>query len=47
MKEGKRSIVHGLTNKLQVAAMKIAGVGVAAEMHRKEAEPGTAEPARD
>lgn len=42
MKAGKRSIVHGWVNQAQVAAMKIAGGGVAAEMHRKQAEPGTA-----
>ena len=44
MKDGKRSVVHGLMNKLQVAASKVLGGGVSAEMHRKEAEPGTAEP---
>lgn len=42
MKSGKRSIVHGWSNQLQVAAMKVAGGGVAAEMHRKQAEPGSA-----
>ena len=42
MKDGKRSIVHGLMNKVQVAASKVLGGGVSAEMHRKEAEPGTA-----
>lgn len=39
MLEGKRSIVHGLKNKLQVAGAKVLGGGVAAEMHRKQAEP--------
>ena len=47
MKHGKRSVVHGWKNQLEVAAMKVAGGGVAAEMHRKQAEPGTAEPSRD
>jgi len=44
MREGKRSVVYGLMNKAQVAAMKLMGGGVAAEMHRKEAEPGTGSP---
>lgn len=43
MKNGKRSIVHGWTNQLQVAAMKVAGGGIAAEMHRDQAEPGSAD----
>ena len=43
MKDGKRSVIHGLMNKLQVAAVTIAGGGVGAEMHRKETEPGSAE----
>lgn len=47
MKTGERSVVHGTMNKLQVAAAKVLGGGVAAEMHRKEAEPGTAEPVKD
>lgn len=42
MKSGKRSVVHGWKNQLEVAAMKVAGGGVAAEMHRKQTEPGTA-----
>jgi short-subunit dehydrogenase len=42
MKAGKRSIVHGMMNKMEVAAAKVLGGGVSAEMHRKEAEPGTA-----
>ena len=42
MMKGERSVVHGLMNKLQVAGAKVLGGGVAAEMHRKEAEPGTA-----
>jgi uncharacterized protein len=43
MLKGERSVVHGTMNKLQVAAAKVLGGGVAAEVHRKEAEPGTAE----
>jgi len=39
---GKRSVVHGLMNKVQVAGAKVLGGGVSAEMHRKMAEPGTA-----
>jgi short-subunit dehydrogenase len=42
MKHGKRSVVYGLMNKVQVAGAKILGGGVSAEMHRKEMEPGTA-----
>ena len=42
MKDGKRSVVHGWRNQLEVAAMKVAGGGVSAEMHRKQAKPGTA-----
>ena len=42
MLAGERSVVHGLANKLQVAGAKVLGGGVAAEMHRKLAEPGTA-----
>jgi short-subunit dehydrogenase len=43
MKDGKRSVVHGMMNKAQVAASKVLGGGVSAKMHRMEAEPGTAE----
>ncbi len=39
MKDGTRSVVHGWKNQLDVAAMKVAGGGVAAEMHHKQAEP--------
>jgi len=42
MNDGKRSIVHGLKNKLQVAGAKVMGGGVSAEMHRDMAEPGSA-----
>jgi short-subunit dehydrogenase len=43
MLKGERSVVHGLHNKLQVAGAKILGGGISAEMHRKQAEPGTAD----
>jgi short-subunit dehydrogenase len=43
MKEGKRSIVYGWMNQLQVAGAKVLGGGVSAEMHRKQAEPGSGE----
>ena len=42
MKKGERSVIHGLHNKLQVAAASVLGGGVSAEMHRRMAEPGTA-----
>ncbi|HEY0413373.1 MAG TPA: SDR family NAD(P)-dependent oxidoreductase [Allosphingosinicella sp.] len=43
MMKGERSVIHGLSNKLQVATASVLGGGVSAEMHRKQAEPGTAE----
>ena len=43
MKDGKRSVVHGLMNKLQVAGAKVMGGGFSAEQHRKMAEPGSAD----
>ena len=43
MKDGQRSVVYGMMNQLQTAGAKVLGGGVAAEMHRKQAEPGTAE----
>lgn len=42
MKKGERSVIHGLHNKLQVAAASVLGGGASAAMHRKLAEPGTA-----
>ena len=42
MKDGERSVVHGLKNKMQVAGVKVLGGGVAAEMHRDMTEPGSA-----
>jgi uncharacterized protein len=43
MKDGKRSIVYGWMNQAQTATAKLLGGGASAEMHRKQAEPGTAE----
>lgn len=43
MKKGDRSVIHGVQNKLQVAAAQVLGGGFAAEMHRHMAEPGTAQ----
>ncbi|MDB5692235.1 MAG: family NAD(P)-dependent oxidoreductase [Alphaproteobacteria bacterium] len=43
MMAGERSVIHGLHNKLQVATASVLGGGASAEMHRKQAEPGTAE----
>ena len=42
MKKGERSVIHGLHNKVQVAAASVLGGGVSAEMHRHLMEPGTA-----
>jgi hypothetical protein len=47
MMAGERAVIHGLHNKLQVATATIAGGGVAAEMHRKQAEPGSGEPQKE
>ena len=41
MVAGTRSVVYGFKNKLQVAAAKVLGGGVSAEMHRSMAEPGS------
>ena len=41
--KGERSVIHGLHNKLQVATASVLGGGASAAMHRKQAEPGTAE----
>lgn len=41
MLKGERSVVYGLKNKLQVAAAKVLGGGVSAQMHRSMAEPGS------
>jgi len=42
MMKGERSVIHGLHNKLQVAAASVLGGGASAAMHRSIAEPGTA-----
>jgi uncharacterized protein len=47
MMKGERSVIHGVHNKLQVAAATVLGGGASAEMHRKQAEPGTAEEKSD
>lgn len=39
--KGERSVVYGLSNKVQVAAAKVLGGGFSAEAHRKMAEPGS------
>jgi short-subunit dehydrogenase len=43
MMKGERSEVYSLKNKLQVAGAQVLGGGVSAAVHRKQAEPGTAE----
>jgi len=43
MMKGEASVVHGLMNKAQVLASGVLPEKVTAEMHRKQAEPGTAE----
>ncbi len=43
MKDGQRSVVYGWKNQIQTAAAKVLGGGVSAEMHRAQAEPGSAE----
>jgi short-subunit dehydrogenase len=43
MMEGEADVVAGLKNKLQVLTVKVTPSQVAAEQHRKLAEPGTAE----
>jgi short-subunit dehydrogenase len=43
MKKGERGAIHGLHNKLQVAAAQVLGGGASAEMHRQMAAPGTAQ----
>jgi short-subunit dehydrogenase len=51
MKDGERSVIHGLKNKLQVAGATVLGGGVSAQLHRRQAQPGTGkdlpEPASD
>ena len=43
MKDGKHSVVHGLKNKAQVMASGVMSEAMTAEMHRKQAEPGSGE----
>jgi short-subunit dehydrogenase len=42
MMKGEESVVHGMKNKLQAAVAGVAPEGMLAEMHRKQAEPGSA-----
>lgn len=41
MKDGEHAVVHGLKNKAQVLASGILSEATTAEMHRKQAEPGS------
>lgn len=41
MKNGEHSVVHGLKNKAQVLASGVLSEAQTAEMHRKQAEPGS------
>ena len=43
MNEGEASVVHGLKNKAQVLASGVMSEAMTAEMHRKQAEPGSGE----
>ncbi|MDB5891547.1 MAG: dehydrogenase/reductase oxidoreductase protein-like protein [Polaromonas sp.] len=43
MMEGEADVVAGLKNKMQVAMSKVVPAQAASEMHRKMAQPGTAE----
>lgn len=44
MKDGEHSVVHGLMNKAQVLASGVLSEAATAEMHRKQAEPGSDDP---
>jgi uncharacterized protein len=41
MKKGEHSVVHGMMNKAQVLASGVLSEAATAELHRKQAEPGT------
>ena len=43
MKAGEHAVVHGLKNKAQVLASGVLSEATTAEMHRKQAEPGSGE----
>lgn len=43
MMKGEESVVHGLKNKVRAAVASVAPQSAMAEMHRREAEPGSAE----
>lgn len=44
MKDGEHSVVHGIKNKAQVLASGVLSEATTAEMHRKQAEPGSGDP---
>ena len=41
MKSGEAAVIHGLKNKMQVAAADVMTDAMTAEIHRKQAEPGS------
>lgn len=44
MMSGKTDVVYGLKNKLQSSVASLVPANVSAEMHRRQAQPGTAKP---
>lgn len=44
MKDGEHSVVHGIKNKAQVLASGVLSEATTAEMHHKQAEPGSGDP---
>ena len=44
MKDGEHSVVHGVKNKAQVLVSGVLSEATTAEMHRKQAEPGSGNP---
>jgi short-subunit dehydrogenase len=43
MKSGEHAVIHGLKNKMQVAAADVMTDAMTAEIHRKQTEPGSAD----
>ena len=43
MNKGEPAVIHGLKNKLQVAAAGVMSDATTARLHRKQAEPGSGE----
>jgi short-subunit dehydrogenase len=41
MKNGEAAVIHGLKNKMQVAAADVMTDAMTAEIHRKQTEPGS------